>query len=301
MQYLFEYGDMLTSPYEAFIVDSATQYFPVRPHWHYYTEIIYMLEGTAMAECDDKTYILEAGELILFHPKAIHALYSTCEEPIRYAALKFDVNTLSVANSYTPKLIHVLTAARNDSCAEIHFSENILRNLHVREIIMDCIKEINEREYGYDIKIHSHLCNLMIYLMRIWREAGFQIDTPVIAGSDELSLNNITEYIDEHSDELLRIEELAKQCGMSYSYFAKNFKLLYGKSCKEYIEFIKICKADDMLLFTDHNLDYISQETGFTDCSHFIKTYKKLKGITPKQRRLSYLKIHSHKTSEYRT
>ncbi|NLG02985.1 MAG: helix-turn-helix transcriptional regulator, partial [Clostridia bacterium] len=79
-------------------------------------------------------------------------------------------------------------------------------------------------------------------------------------------------------------------CGMSYSYFAKNFKQLYGKSCKEYIEFIKICKADDMLLFTDFNLDYISQETGFTDCSHFIKTYKKLKGITPKQRRLSYHK-----------
>lgn len=293
MQYLFEYGDMLTSPYEAFIVDSATQYFPVRPHWHYYTEIIYMLEGTAMAECDEKTYILEVGQLILFHPKAIHSLYSTNAEPILYVALKFDTNTLSVANSYTPKLSTILSGARNDACAAIHFSEDDLRNLHVKEIVLDCVKEMNEQDYGYDIKVHSHLCNLMVYLMRLWRKAGFQIDKPAIADSDELSINNITEYIDQHSDELLRIEDLAKQCGMSYSYFAKNFKLLYGKSCKEYIEFIKICKADDMLLFTDFNLDYISQETGFTDCSHFIKTYKKMKGITPKQRRLTHLKTHS--------
>lgn len=293
MQYLFEYGDMLTSPYEAFIIDSATQYFPVRPHWHYYTEIIYMLEGTAMAECDDKSYIVEPGQLILFHPKAIHAIYSTNNEPVRYIVIKFDANTLSVTNSYTPKLSLVLASARNDDCAAIHFSENILSRFHVKEIMMDCVREIKEQDYGYDIKIHSHLCNLMVYLLRLWRESGFQIDKPLIADSDELSLNNITEYIDQHSDELLRIEDLAKQCGMSYSYFAKNFKLLYGKSCKEYIEFIKICKADDMLLFTDQNLDYISQETGFTDCSHFIKTYKKLKGITPKQRRLTHLKMHN--------
>lgn len=289
MQYLFEYGDMMTSPYEAFIMDSALQYFPVRPHWHYYTELIYMLEGTAMAECDKKSYIVEPDQLILFQSKTIHALYSTSSEPVRYIVLKFDANTLSVANSYTPKLSTVLSTARNDECADIHFSEDILKGLHVREILLDCVKEMKELDYGYDIRIHSHLCNLMVYLLRLWRKSGFQIDKPVVADSDELSLNNITEYIDQHSDEPLRIEDLAKQCGMSYSYFAKNFKLLYGKSCKEYIEFIKVCKADDMLLFTDSSLDYISQETGFTDCSHFIKIYKKMKGITPKQRRLTHL------------
>ncbi|WP_312372455.1 AraC family transcriptional regulator [Lachnoclostridium sp.] len=30
----------------------------------------------------------------------------------------------------------------------------------------------------------------------------------------------------------------------------------------------------------------MSQETGFFDCSHLIKAFKKVKGITPKQYRL---------------
>lgn len=290
MQYLFEYNDRLSSPYEAFLMDSTTEYFPVRPHWHYFTEIIYMLEGGAMIECDEKTYVLEPEQLIIFHPKAIHSIYAINTDPIQYAVLKFDANTLSVASSYTPKLSSILENARNAESAGIHFTEEALQGLPVYQIISDCIRELQEKDYGYDIKVHSHLCDLLVHLMRIWRRNGFDMNRPFIASSDEDSINNITEYIDQHSDELLRIDDLAKRCGMSYSYFAKNFKLLYGKSCKEYIEFIKICKADDMLLFTDFNLDYISQETGFTDCSHFIKTYKKMKGITPKQRRLAYQK-----------
>lgn len=47
---------------------------------------------------------------------------------------------------------------------------------------------------------------------------------------------------------------------MSYSYFAKNFHQLYGQSCKQYIEFVKVCKVEDFLLFTDFDLNYISQE-----------------------------------------
>ena len=97
---------------------------------------------------------------------------------------------------------------------------------------------------------------------------------------------SVLEYIDLHSSENINIEELASKCGMCYSNFAKQFKAQYGKTCKEYIEFVRICKADTLLLYTDRTLDYISQETGFTDSSHFIRTYKKIRGITPKQRRI---------------
>jgi len=73
---------------------------------------------------------------------------------------------------------------------------------------------------------------------------------------------------------------------MSYSYFAKSFHNLYGRSCKEYIEFIRISKAEELLLFTDCDLSYISQETGFADSSHLIKTFRRLKGMTPRQYKL---------------
>ena len=40
MYNLFEPGDLLNSPYEAFLFDTAKHAFPVRSHWHHYMEII---------------------------------------------------------------------------------------------------------------------------------------------------------------------------------------------------------------------------------------------------------------------
>jgi len=71
-------------------------------------------------------------------------------------------------------------------------------------------------------------------------------DLKDVKGSE--NINNITEYIDDHLNEDLRVEDLAKKCNMSYSYFAKCFAELYGQSCKHYISFLRLCKAENMLL-----------------------------------------------------
>ena len=68
--------------------------------------------------------------------------------------------------------------------------------------------------------------------------------------------------------------ELAEKFHMSYSYFAAIFKEYYGQTCKEMILTVRLQKAEDLLQFTDFDLTYISQETGFCDCSHFIKAFK---------------------------
>ena len=101
-----------------------------------------------------------------------------------------------------------------------------------------------------------------------------------------MSFYHILEYIDTHSAEPLEVQQLAEMCHMSYSNFARLFRENYGRSCKEYIKYIRLNKAQDLLLNSDYDLDYIAQETGFFDCSHFIRTYKKWRGITPKQERM---------------
>lgn len=283
MQYLFEYSDTLNSPYEAFFYDSGKQGFPIRPHWHYFMELVYTLEGRTLIECDGKSYTLEPGEMILFHPEAVHAFYSASDEAPKYGVIKFDVNKLYTENNYAPKLKTILNKASKDEKASIYFAKKKLVDIPAKETFELCCREIVNKEYGYDIIVHDKICMLLVSLIRLWREEGF--DTNSIKAEDIPidSFREITAYIDTHAGEALKVEELAERCNMSYSYFAKNFKQYYGRSCKEYIEFIRICKAEDLLLFTDCDLSYISQETGFADSSHLIKTFKKWKGETPKR------------------
>ena len=89
-----------------------------------------------------------------------------------------------------------------------------------------------------------------------------------------------------HSSDPLEIQKLAEMCNMSYSNFAWLFRENYGRSCKEYIQYIRLNKAQELLLNSDYDLAYIAQETGFFDCSYFIRTYKRWRGITPKQDRM---------------
>lgn len=283
MQYLFEYQDTLNSPYEAFMYDASELTFPIRPHWHYFMEMIYMTEGTGVIECDGHSYVVEAGDMIIFHPESIHAIYAATNVPPKYEVLKFDVNKLYTENSYAPKIRVILESAKKCKTADIYFKEEIIRSLPVLDMFEECRKELENRNYGYDIIVHNKICYLLVQLIRIWREQGFDTDQAAAGASEVDSIHSITEYIDAHAGEAIKVEDLADMCNMSYSYFAKNFKQYYGRSCKEYIEFIRVSKAEDMLLFTDFDLSYISQETGFSDSSHLIKIFKKWKGITPKQ------------------
>ena len=51
------------------------------------------------------------------------------------------------------------------------------------------------------------------------------------------------------------------------------------------VQYDLINAAENMLLFSSHDISFIAREVGYTDCSYFIRCYKKLKGITPKQAR----------------
>ncbi len=286
MQFLFEYSDVLQSPYEAFTCGPDTTRFPVRAHWHYFMEIIYLKEGIALVECDGEDYVLEKGDMIMFHPEAVHAIYATEKQPPIYDVLKFDVGRLYTENSYAPKLRVILKSAKNRKEAPIFLRDEEICKWNFGEIIRECQKEIKEREYGYDIIVHNKICLLLMQIIRIWRSKGFDTDMAAQKEEEAGSVYGITEYIDAHIGENLKVEELAKLCNMSYSYFAKCFRKYYGRSCKEYIEFIRICKAEDLLRFTDFDMTQISQETGFSDSSHFIKAFRARKGITPKQYRM---------------
>ena len=95
MNTLFEYTDRLKKPYECFIFDTALYGLPVHPHWHYFMEIIYMIEGTAIMNCDEESHVALPGDLILFLPYQVHSIYSVSNQTVRYYVCKFDLGTLS--------------------------------------------------------------------------------------------------------------------------------------------------------------------------------------------------------------
>ncbi len=287
MHYLFEAADMLNAPIECFYYDPANQPFPIKLHWHYFMEIIYIQEGSAEIRTNGKSYILGEGDMILFHPKAVHGIYAADGNPLRYAVMKFDINRLSITSSYTPKLRSIFRSAEKRGM-EVMLPAEFTKKACIGQLFTDCISEAEQRCYGSDIMIRTHIYELLIRILRHWQTNGFAVDSEVFAEDTRYDIYNITEFIDETLIDSIPVNEIAQRCGMSYSYFAKKFLAVYGCSCKEYIERLRLYRVEELLLYTDLDLSYISQETGYSDCSHMIKSFKRNKGITPKQFRLQH-------------
>ena len=88
-----------------------------------------MKEGTGLIECDGKSYVVEPGDMILFHPEAVHSIYTATNVPLKYSVLKFDVNKLYTENSYAPKIRAILSSARKNEAASIYFKEEEIEDI----------------------------------------------------------------------------------------------------------------------------------------------------------------------------
>lgn len=329
MDQYFEYSDRLNAPLEAFMHQATPENFPILPHWHYFIEIIYLLEGHTLISCDDHIFALHPGDLIYFPPQHLHSIDALKQEEenlsgyqadypasryrllqeginprinlkhsaiypipvhanqhadIRYYVLKFDLSALPVSNRWKIHFNRLSRQAYAINPANILFPADSIQDISARELMACSIREMQSHHYGHDVMISSNITALLTAFIRSWLESGMQLDDILTtSASGNYNFEQITEYINAHYNEPLQVQALADYCGMSYSYFAKLFRETYGRPCKEYIEYVRINKATDLLLFTNQDLNYISQETGFADCSHLIRTFRKQKGCTPRQ------------------
>jgi len=171
----------------------------------------------------------------------------------------------------------------------IYFPAGSMNGFDADHIFHKCIYEIHHQSYGSWQLVQGRINELLIAIIRHWIANGFVIDD-ISYHEDSYDIYTITEYIDQHLSAELTVPEIAEACNMSYSYFAKKFPAVYGKTCKEYLEERRLYKVEEYLLYTNFDLNYIAQETGFSDCSHMIKSFKKKHAETPKKFRNEHRK-----------
>lgn len=285
MNNLYEYIDPILSPYEAFCCDSDMSCLPIPAHWHYYVEILYLLEGNVRITIDHAVNICPPGSVVLFPPRCVHAIgFSDRKERIRYYVVKFDPEILLHARKEETDLHASLRSISTASCP-CCFSPVQTAEMNLLPLFEEIVKEYVDKEYAYTTILRADLLGIMGKFIRRWQKDGYFLTAPDIHPSYEMGFDFIAEYIDNHYFEQLTVEKLAAMCGMSHATFSLHFHRRYGMTCREYINATRINVAENMLLFSNHDVAFIAQEVGYCDCSYFIRCYKKLKGITPKQAR----------------
>lgn len=96
-------------------------------------------------------------------------------------------------------------------------------------------------------------------------------------------------YLNDHYSDHVTAEDLARISHYSPAQFRRLFKELTQMSPSDYITTVRINAAKTMLATTNRRISDIAADTGFFDHSHFIRTFRRVAGITPARYRTAHI------------
>ncbi len=102
--------------------------------------------------------------------------------------------------------------------------------------------------------------------------------------ADSKFLNKVEEILYNHySDPDFSIITLSEKLNVSRSQLFRKFKSITGKSPSDFIRIVRLKKAAELILRKDLGVNEVAYEVGFNSPSHFISSFKKYFGKTPKE------------------
>jgi AraC-like DNA-binding protein len=94
-------------------------------------------------------------------------------------------------------------------------------------------------------------------------------------------LRRIRAYIDAHIGEHISLDDLAHQAGVSRFHFARQFRLSTGESPMGYVRRARIERSKSILQSRGTTIAEVAATLGFSDQSHFTRTFGRLVGVSP--------------------
>jgi AraC-like DNA-binding protein len=94
-------------------------------------------------------------------------------------------------------------------------------------------------------------------------------------------LRRVVSYIERHLHEKIRLTVLAGSSGMSPSQLSRNFKKVHGIGFMDYLTKRRIEQAACLLKNPSATVTDVCYTVGFSDISHFTRTFRRIMGLTP--------------------
>ena len=285
------------------MIKSKIEFFPSSgpahvwtAHLHPAVEIIFFVKGEHIVTVDEEMiFTAKPGDMIIVPSNTVHVLAKKNNEPVLHYALKLHPELLFSSFLDVPRT-YIMRFFDRSASARVYYSAESIPEC-VRRQWETMIGLLQGAKGGRDVErlalrdellyseIRAEAIRLMILLIRHLspsEEAG----TPQMPGHHVVRrIFDGIAYIEQNYASPITPEDCAAHLCMSYSHFAKQFRAVTGRTFKQYLTYIRISHAETDLVTTNDSVTEIAMRTGFNNVSHFIATYRTLRGKTPLETR----------------
>lgn len=244
-------------------------------HSHPYYELILVRRGVCEYLSGGSRFLLHPDELLFISPGTVHTMVCP-EESSSYERLILQIN----ASFMTQVLkMHRLDESRLPPLYILR-AESVcrwgLRELVERINASASVTESELREQLYRCQIGE----LMLTVKHIARASK-----SVVPDASSTLVSGVTAYIQEQfRDPELNVAGIAQQFYISREHLSRTFKSYTSESISHYITDLRMQEFRYGLV-SGKSVINACRESGFSDYSSFVKSFRKLYGITPMEYR----------------
>ncbi|WP_304546158.1 AraC family transcriptional regulator [Sulfurimonas microaerophilic] len=122
-----------------------------------------------------------------------------------------------------------------------------------------------------------------IYYRIIQSEAGKHLVELCSKNTQFSRISNIVDDIQDHLEDTISIDELARKTGMSKANFHRKFKEIFNDSPIQYIKKVKLNKARQYILFEKMKVVDAAYKVGYESPAQFSREFKSQFGFPPSE------------------
>lgn len=240
-------------------------------HYHDELEFLPIFKGSFLCRVDGVDYVAHEGEIIFINAGVPHETFSI-ETGSVTALVQFRES--NYINTEIRKIIKYSLKFRSLESTPVR----ILNSKELFDIINSILTECEEKKSAYEIIVRSHILRIIGLL---YRENILSDGEQIFSTSTVQKILPALTYVNQNYSEDIDLSDISNMMGFDRSYFCRIFKSAIGATFTEYLNFVRICKAEKRLATTSDSILEISAEVGFSSVSYFNKIFKKYKNCSP--------------------
>lgn len=273
-------------PIQYYYVDSTHPRYVMNAHWHREFEIIRILSGSFTVFLNNTEIYLEQGDILFVECNCLHR-----GQPHNciYECVDVDLKMLStqkggIIDQYVSQITNSKISIKNVvSKSDCELYQNVTE-------LLAALRQ--ERPY-YELSVYGSLFNLISQMYSCGYISSSSYTNP---NKQAEQIGTVLDWINQNFKDQINSKKLSEISNLNFNYLCKIFKNFTGQTIMQYVNEQRIEHACYDIAKKNKSVTDAAFGNGFNDLSYFAKTFKRYKGMSPREFK-AFIKNHkSNKT-----